>query len=79
MLEQYGGKETARRLLSKQEIQQGLITLAGKGLLNVSMEAVVLKEKYNPLFKTLAEDDGIDYLAEARRRLEEFKFFDNQK
>jgi hypothetical protein len=74
MLEQYGGKETARRLLAKEEIQQGLITLAEKGMLKDSLEAVVLKEKYKPVFKSLAEADEIDYLAEARRRLEELGY-----
>jgi hypothetical protein len=79
MLEEHGGKETARRLLAKQEMQQGLMTLAGMDLLSVSLEAVVLKEKYKSLFEKLHEDDGIDYLAEARRRLEEFDYFDKRK
>ena len=69
MLEEHGGKETAKRLLAKQEIQQGLMKLAEMGLLAESMEAVVLKEKYKPLFV----GEEIDYLSEARRRMDEFK------
>lgn len=71
MLGEYGGVKTAKRLLSKQEIQQGLMTLAEKKLLEFSMEAVVLQEKYISLF----EGDGIDYIGEARRRIEVMREF----
>ena len=70
MLEEHGGKETAKRLLSKQEIQQGLMKLAELGLLADSLEAVVLKDKYKSLF----ENEDFDYLGEARRRLEALGF-----
>ena len=40
-------------------------------MLNDSLEAVVLKEKYKSLF----EGEEIDYLGEARRRLEALDFY----
>ena len=39
MLHQYGGVETAKRLLAKREIQAGLMRLCELGLLDSSMEA----------------------------------------
>lgn len=68
MLEEHGGKETAKRLLSKSAPQAGLSRLWELGLLNESMEAVVLQDRFRSLF-TGAE------LAEAHRRLEGFGFF----
>jgi 5-methylcytosine-specific restriction enzyme A len=68
MLEEHGGQETAKRLLAKSEPQTGLFELWNLGLLNESMEAVILQEKYNSLF-TETE------LAEAHRRLEELGYF----
>ena len=70
MLEEHGGKETAKRLLAKSEPQTGLFELWNLGLLHESMEAVVIQEKFKVLF-TDAE------LAEARRRLEELGFFNS--
>ena len=68
MLYQYGGVETARRLLATQEIQSGLMKLYELNLLDSSMEAYVIKEHYQPLFT-------VDEIAEARRRLEELDYF----
>ena len=64
MLEEYGGLETAKRLLAVSEPQTGLYKLWELHLLNESMEAVVLQERFRSLF-TQAE------MNEARRRLEE--------
>jgi len=64
MLDQYGGVEAAKRLLARQEVQQGLMTLWEMGHLDNSVEAHVIDDKYRPLF-TEAE------IEEARRRLEE--------
>jgi hypothetical protein len=72
MLGDYGGVGRAKRLLAKQEIQQGLMKLAELELLGDSMEAVVLQEKFRVLF-TEAE------LAEAHRRLEELGHFNKKK
>ena len=68
MLDDYEGVETAKRLLAKQEIQAGLIKLWELKLLSQSMEALVIQERFKPLF-TDAE------IAEARRRLEELDYF----
>ncbi len=68
MLHQYGGVETARRLLAKQEIQSGLIKLYELDLLDSSMEAYVIKERFQSLFTG-------DERAEAKRRLEELGYF----
>jgi hypothetical protein len=63
MLEEYGGVETAKRLLAKKEPSAGLYKLWELNLLHESMEAVVLEDRFRPLF---SEDE----LAEAERRLE---------
>lgn len=68
MLDDYEGVETAKRLLAKQEIQAGLMKLWEMELLSQSMEALVIQERFKPLF-TEAE------IAEANRRLEELGYF----
>ncbi len=68
MLEEHGGRETAKRLLAKREPQAGLFELWRLSLLHESMEAVVLQDRFRSLF---TEDE----LAEARRRLEELDYF----
>jgi hypothetical protein len=68
MLNDYGGVETAKRLLAKVEIQTGLMRLYELGLLDSSMEAYVIKEHYQPLF---TEQE----IQEARRRLVELNYF----
>ena len=50
MLDQYGGIQAAKRLLATQEGQQGLMTLWELGHLDSSVEAYVLRAKYQPLF-----------------------------
>lgn len=67
MLEEYGGVETAKRLLVKSEPQEGLFKLWDLGLLKNSMEAVVVDEKFRSLFSA-------EQIAEARRRLEELGY-----
>lgn len=68
MLDEHGGLETAKRLLAKSDAQTGLMRLWELGLLHASMEAVVIDERFRPLFSE-AE------VQEARRRLEELGFF----
>lgn len=69
MLEEHGGVETAKRLLSKSESQTGLFELWNLGLLHESMEAVICDHpRYHTLF-TQAE------IEEAKRRLEELGYF----
>ncbi len=50
MLETYGGVETAKRLLAKHEIQRGLMRLYALDLLDSSMEAFVIQERFQSLF-----------------------------
>ena len=69
MLDRHGGLETARRLLAKQEIQAGLMKLWELGLLDRSMEALVVQDRFAQLF-TRTE------IEEARRRLVELGHFD---
>ena len=68
MLDQYGGVEAAKRLLAKQEVQQGLMKLWEMGHLGNSVEAHVIQPRFQPLF-TEAE------IAEARRRLADLGYF----
>lgn len=68
MLAEYGGVETARRLLASDEPQEGLFKLYELGLLHDSMEAVVLCEQFKPLF---TEKE----LAQAYKRLDDLGFF----
>ncbi len=72
MLEEHGGKETAKRLLAKSEPQTGLFELWELGLLSESMEAAVLQDKFRGLFTEVE-------LAEAHRRLEELGYFKEGK
>ncbi|MCX6034077.1 MAG: hypothetical protein NTV38_03750 [Chloroflexi bacterium] len=69
MLSEHGGVETAKRLLSKSELQTGLFELWNLGILHESMEAVIYD---NPRFHSLFQATEI---AEARRRLEELGYF----
>ena len=68
MLQEHGGQETARRLIAKKEPQTGLFELYHLGLLESSMEAVMLQGKFHPLF---SEEE----LAEAHKRLDELNYF----
>jgi hypothetical protein len=68
MLDDYEGVETAKRLLAKQEIQAGLMKLWEMKLLSQSMEALVIQERFKPLFSD-AE------ISEAYRGLEELGYF----
>jgi hypothetical protein len=62
-----GGVETARVLLAERDVQAGLARLWELDLLHHSTEALVLQERFRPLF-TDAERQ------EARRRLEELGY-----
>jgi len=68
MIDQYGGLQAAKRLLATSDIQTGLMELWSRKLLDTSMEAIVLQERFQSLF-TEAE------IAEARRRLTELDYF----
>lgn len=68
MVNEYGGLRTAQRLLAKDEIQTGLATLWECHRLDLSMEALVIDSKYQPLF---TEDE----IKKAQERLESFGYF----
>ncbi len=72
MVHQHGGVETAKRLLAKREIQAGLLKLYELDLLDSSLEAYVIRDRFAPLF-TEAERQ------EAKRRLEELGYFRNKR
>lgn len=63
MIDEYGGVQTAKRLLAKSGLQSGLVWLWEHQALDISMEALVLQECFQVLFSA-AE------LVEARQRLE---------
>lgn len=67
MIDENGGLEAAKRLLATSEIQQGLMKLWELNLLDQSMEALVLQDRFQPLFTP-------DELSEAQRRLEELGY-----
>lgn len=69
MIEAHGAVDTARRLLATREIQTGLMRLWEIESLNISMEALVVQERFRTLF-TETE------IAEARRRLGELGYFE---
>jgi hypothetical protein len=68
MLDEYQGVETAKKLLAKPGVQEGLMKLWELKLLNQSMEALVIQERFRPLFSA-------DEIAEAHRRLEALGYF----
>jgi hypothetical protein len=68
MLDKYRGLGTAKRLLAKEEIQEGLMKLWELGRLDQSMEALVIQERFRPLFSDKE-------VTESRRRLEELGYF----
>lgn len=72
MLNDYGGVETAKRLLAKSEPQTGLFELWRLNILHESMEAVICDNPRYHVFFTAEE------LGEARRRLEELRYFDKK-
>jgi hypothetical protein len=67
MVDRHGGVGAAKRLLAKQEIQEGLMKLWELKCLDHSMEALVIQERFRVLF---SEQE----VAEARRRLEELGY-----
>lgn len=69
MLDTIGGIETAKRLLASKKPQIGLFKLYDLDLLDESMEAVVLQERFQCLFT-----DG--ELKEAHKRLEDLNYFE---
>ena len=71
MVQEYGGLRTAKRLLAKTDIQSGLTTLWDCGRLDLSMEALVISERYQPLFTK-------EEIETARARLVEYGYSVNE-
>lgn len=67
MISDYGGLVTARKLLSENKIHDGLTALFLCGRLDLTVEALVLKEKYRSLF---ADEE----LETARKRLDDLHY-----
>lgn len=63
MVQRCGGIETARRLINAKNLSYGLEKLWECGHLEISMEALMLQDRWRPLFN----DDELDI---ARKRLE---------
>jgi len=68
-LDQFGGMETAKRLLSKSQPQTGLFRLWELKMLDSSMEALVIQDRFHDLFTT-------EEINRTRQRLEELGYFD---
>ncbi len=64
MLRKDGGVETAKALLAKHETQAGLAGVWEIGRLDLSMESIVLEERFRALFNDAERN-------EAKRRLDE--------
>lgn len=69
IIDEYGAVEAAKRLLTTREIQTGLMRLWELKSLSKSMEALVIQERFQPLFTP-------EEIAEARRRLDELGYFE---
>jgi hypothetical protein len=63
MVQEDGGLEVAHRLLEEDSVREGLVTLWRKDRLDLTVEALVLKPEYEPLF---TEEE----ISKARKRLE---------
>ena len=67
MVEENGGLETAKQLLYDKNLSYGFLALEGYKRLDLTMEALILKPKWKPLFSAKE-------LAIARKRLKDCGF-----
>ncbi len=67
MVQDRGGFETARKLLNASRVSEGFTTLWEKGLLDLSVEAVVLQAPWRDLFTS-------EELAIAEKRLRDLEY-----
>jgi hypothetical protein len=68
MIGEFGALKAAKRLLATQDVQSGLGKLWELNALDKSMEALVIRYIFQPLFTD-------DEIAEARRRLQALDYF----
>jgi hypothetical protein len=67
MLSNYGGLETAHRLLAATELSSGFTALFERGRLDLTVEALVVRPKYADLFT----EEELDI---AQRRLDQLGY-----
>ncbi len=63
MVHEHGGVASAKRLLSGPVAQSGLTTLWELGRLDISMEALVVQERWKPLFSDAERQTARDRLS----------------
>ena len=63
MVHEHGGVVAARRLLSAPEAPSGLTELWKRGRLDISMEALVVQERWQPLFSDAERQAARDRLS----------------
>ncbi len=63
MIHEHGGVATATRLLKTPEPQEGLATLWELERLDISMEALVVQERWQPLFSDAERQAARDRLS----------------
>ena len=63
MVGEHGGVAAAKRLLSAPEAQAGLTRLWELGRLDISMEALVVQERWRPLFSDAERQAARDRLS----------------
>ena len=63
MVHEHGGVAAAKRLLSGPVAQSGLTTLWELGRLDISMEALVVQERWQPLFSDAERQAARDRLS----------------
>ena len=68
MVNEHGGRETANRLLATGDPSEGFtqLFLRGRENMRLSVEYVVLKDRYRPLF-------SVEQLGIARKRLNDYE------
>jgi len=67
MVAQYGGVETAIKLINSDKPSEGYTALWEKGRLDITVEALVQDTKWAPLFNT-------DEINKAQRRLKDYGY-----
>ena len=63
MVDEHGGVAAARRLLGGPVAQSGLTTLWELGRLDISMEALVVQERWQPIFSDAERQAARDRLS----------------
>jgi len=67
MVHEHGGLETAHRLIASSEISYGFAELWMRGRLDLTVESLVLRPEYQPLFTSIELNIARARLGETRR------------